>query len=334
VVHDGDGVAGPLDLIEKVGGQHDRAALGHHRQDQFTHLSHPGRVEPVHRLVQEEQLGVGQQARGDPQPLTHAHGVLRDPVVAAAGQADPLQRRPDAVPRGRLACRSQKPQVLPAREMGVEPGFVHDGADSSERRVAMPRDRVSEQGHRASIGAGQSQQHPDERGLAGAVRAEVAERRSPGDQELNTIHGNIRPETLDEPVGLHGPAAPGGQLAGGARKSRGDHPMPPVTAAASGSLAKSTMVMRRSPDPSKRRRETSITGPSRYVAGMYACDTEAGTSSARGQNLASPRRPSAGRRRIRPALDSATRPGDKPERRRPYGATCAKLYLGRATSST
>ena len=97
--------------------------------------------------------------------------------------------------------------------MAVEPGLVDDGADTSERRVAMPRDRVSEQGHRASIGARQSQQHSDERGLAGAVGAEVAERRSPRDQELNTVHGGFRPEALGEPVGLHGPAALVGQPA-------------------------------------------------------------------------------------------------------------------------
>jgi hypothetical protein len=74
------------------------------------------------------------------------------------------------------AARSRK--VLPAGEMVVEPGFVDDGADTSERRVAMSRHGVSEQGHRARIGAGQSQQNPDERGLAGAVGAEVAEPRS------------------------------------------------------------------------------------------------------------------------------------------------------------
>src|SRR5260370_20639344 len=91
--------------------------------------------------------------------------------------------------------------------MAVEPGLVDDGASTSERRVAMPRNRVSEQGHRAGIGAGQSQQQPDERGLAGAVRAEVTERGSPGDQQLDTVHGSVRPEALGEPVGLHGPAA-------------------------------------------------------------------------------------------------------------------------------
>ena len=101
-------------------------------------------------------------------------------LSAAMGQADALQRWPDAVPRGLFTCRSEKPQVLPAREMAVEPGLVDDGADTSQRRVAMPQHGVSEQGHRAGISTGQPQQDPDEGGLAGAVGAEVAERRSPG----------------------------------------------------------------------------------------------------------------------------------------------------------
>ena len=40
-------------------------------------------------------------------------------------------------------------------------------------------------------------------GLADAVGAEVAERGSPGDQELNAVHRGFRPEALGESVGLH-----------------------------------------------------------------------------------------------------------------------------------
>ena len=38
----------------------------------------------------------------------------QNPVFGALGQADALQYRPDAVPRGRFASRGEKPQVLPA----------------------------------------------------------------------------------------------------------------------------------------------------------------------------------------------------------------------------
>ena len=84
-VDDGDSVTGPFDLVEQVGGQHDGAALGHQRQDHVADPGYPGGVESVHRLVQNEQLRVSQQAGGDAQTLAHAHGVLRDPVVGAVG---------------------------------------------------------------------------------------------------------------------------------------------------------------------------------------------------------------------------------------------------------
>src|SRR5579862_3306298 len=145
--------------------------------------------------------------------------------------------------------------------MAVEPRLIDDGADTSERRVAMLRYRVAEQGHRAGIGAGQAEQYPDECRLAGAVGAEVAERRSPRDQELDTVHRDFRPEALGQPVGLHGPAGLAGHPGGVTRDSRGNH----------------------------RRRGRGIGGPSLGRALVYEhADTKTGTSTARGWSFASP----------------------------------------------
>ena len=176
-VHDGDSVHRSAQPRRGGGKKHDRAALGHHREDHVTHLGHSGRVEPVHRFVQQEQPGrpagtaappgAGASPASTPRPGRRPGGPGR------RAQARPMRPAPPRVPRPEAAGSA-------CREMAVEPGFVDDGADTSERRVAMPRDRVSEQGHRASIGAGQSQQHPDERGLA-ARRWGRGSRRSPGE---------------------------------------------------------------------------------------------------------------------------------------------------------
>ena len=64
---------------------------------------------------------------------------------------------------------------------------------------------VAEQLHGAGVGMGQPEQHPDEGGLAGAVRAQVAEGAAPGDQELDAVHGDVLAEPLGQPVGLDGP---------------------------------------------------------------------------------------------------------------------------------
>jgi hypothetical protein len=54
--------------------------------------------------------------------------------------ADPLERRPDAVARRRLAGGGQDLEVLPPGQMAVEPGLVDDGPDPGQRRGAVPGD--------------------------------------------------------------------------------------------------------------------------------------------------------------------------------------------------
>ena len=65
-------VAGLLDLVEQVRGQQHGAPLGDQLADQVAHLEDAGRVEPVHRLVEDQQLRVGQQAARDAEALAHA----------------------------------------------------------------------------------------------------------------------------------------------------------------------------------------------------------------------------------------------------------------------
>jgi len=73
VVDDGDRVARALDLVEEVRGEHHGATFAHERQDHVAHLVHASRVEPVHRLVQDQELRVSEETSGDPEALSHAH---------------------------------------------------------------------------------------------------------------------------------------------------------------------------------------------------------------------------------------------------------------------
>ena len=139
-----------------MGGQHHRATLGHQREDHLAHVLHTGWVEPIHRLVQDEQLGVPDQAGRYAEALAHAHRVLRHPVIGALQDAHPFERWPDPFPCRRLAGGGENLKVLPASQMAVKPGLVDDGPYSCQGLVAMPRNRVSQQGHRAGVGVGQS----------------------------------------------------------------------------------------------------------------------------------------------------------------------------------
>ena len=173
--------------------------------DHVADVEHPTGVEAVHRLVEDQQLRIPEEAGGDAQALAHAHGVLRHLVVGAVQDAHTLERRLDAALGRRLARRRQDLQVLAAGQVAVEAGLVDDGADAGEGQVAMPGDLVAEEGHGAGVRVGQAEQHPDQRRLAGAVGAEVAEGAAAGHEQFDVVHGDVLAETLRQPVGLDGP---------------------------------------------------------------------------------------------------------------------------------
>ncbi len=81
--------------------------------------------------------------------------------------------------RSARRCSSRPPRSLPSRSMAsppVSPGHSahiagHVGEPAVQRHHVVPR-VAAEQLHAAAVGLQQAQQHPDRRGLAGAVRAE------------------------------------------------------------------------------------------------------------------------------------------------------------------
>ena len=81
------------------------------------HLADAGRVEPVGRLVEDAQLGVGQQRRGDAEALLHPERVGAHEVVGAVGEPDGLEHLGD--PRARQAAEPrQHLEVAPPESVG------------------------------------------------------------------------------------------------------------------------------------------------------------------------------------------------------------------------
>ena len=64
------------------------------------HLAGALRVQPVGRLVQDQQLPRREQGGGEGQPLAHAQRVRPVPLAGRGEQPDPLQRRVDPRPGG------------------------------------------------------------------------------------------------------------------------------------------------------------------------------------------------------------------------------------------
>ena len=202
MVDDRHRIAGAFHLVQQVRRQHDRSPLLDQAPDHLPHLVHPGRVEPVHRLVQDQELRVTEQARGHPQALAHAHRVTRHFVAGSAGQADPGQRRRDPAVRVAAPGRGQQAEVLLPGQVRVEARLVDDRADPGEGPPALRRDRAAEQGHRAAGGPGEAEQGADQRGLARTVRPQVAEGGAARDEQLDLVDGDVGPEPFREAVGL------------------------------------------------------------------------------------------------------------------------------------
>ena len=89
-------VADLLDLVEEVGGEEYRSAFRDEAADHVAELVDAGRVEPVRRLVEDQQLRVGEQAASDAESLAHPERVALHALVRAVGEPDAGERAVDA----------------------------------------------------------------------------------------------------------------------------------------------------------------------------------------------------------------------------------------------
>ncbi len=111
-VDDADDVSQLLDLRQDVAGDEDRLALRGQRAQGLAHGDDASRVEAVGRLVEQEQLRIGQQGRGDAQPLLHAQRVTAGLVPTPLGQAHQAQHLVHARGRDSRARGGQRTQVV------------------------------------------------------------------------------------------------------------------------------------------------------------------------------------------------------------------------------
>ena len=92
-----------------------------------------GRVEPVGRFVEDQQLRVGEQAAGDSEPLAHSERVALDALVGAVREACPGEGAVDSAVRLGPTRRGDDLEVLATGEEAVEAGLLDDRADARER---------------------------------------------------------------------------------------------------------------------------------------------------------------------------------------------------------
>jgi hypothetical protein len=155
-------------------------------------LAGADRVDPDGRLVQEQHLGLVQQAAGDVQPLPHPPRVALDALLLPAGQPRELQQLADArlLLAGRHAVQlGEVAQVVQPGEPFVEPAVAAEHvADLAPHRSGVLDDVVPEHPGRAGGRQQQRDEHLDRRGLARTVGPEQPEQLAALDGEVDPPH--------------------------------------------------------------------------------------------------------------------------------------------------
>ena len=179
-------VDGLRDLCEHVARDEHGPLPGGERAQEVAQPAHAFRVEPVCRLVEDQQLGVAEQRGGEPEPLAHAERVPLDAAASRRVELDQPQHLLDPRVAADPTARAERAQVVAARAARVEVGRLEHRADPQrgplERRVGLAEDERAAARRRR-----EPEQHPQRRRLAGAVRAEEAGDRARLEREREIV---------------------------------------------------------------------------------------------------------------------------------------------------
>ena len=122
-------VADGLDLGELVRGDEDGPPTPTKIAQQLADLHDAGGVEAVRRLVEDQQLGVGQQRCGDAEALLHAEREPLDRLPVPAGQADLRDDRVHPLER-QVTEPGERHEIGAGREPRDERRALDEGPDS------------------------------------------------------------------------------------------------------------------------------------------------------------------------------------------------------------
>jgi hypothetical protein len=156
------------------------------------------RIEPVCRLVQDQERRIFEQRRGDAESLLHAERICLDEIVGPLGEPDSLQ---DLV-RGAGTDPVDTPEQLqvPASRKARKEERSLDDRPHTPRSGRQPGGKIgAEHAEPSRAGTDEAEETPDRRRLARAVRPEEAEDASLGDVEVEAVQGE-RALPADAPI--------------------------------------------------------------------------------------------------------------------------------------
>ena len=177
------------DLCEHVAREQHRAAGGREVAQRVTEPADAVGVEPVGRLVEDEDLGLAEQRACEAEALAHALRETADAALGRVREADLFEHLEDA--RSRNAHRaSQNREMTDRRTSGMPDMSVEQGADEAAG-VGQVAVAGGAEERRARRGLDEPEQCAERRRLAGAVRAEEADDRAALHREADVQDGLV-----------------------------------------------------------------------------------------------------------------------------------------------
>ena len=172
--HEHDAVA-LRQVLDRVRGEHDRRRLVGEPAQAGDQLRARDRVQPGRRLVEEEDVRIGEQLGGDAGPLALAAAQRADSDLGLIGQVHGLEGVTDrAVDLGR-AGRRREPQLrgvaerASERQIGVDDVVLRDVAEHAAERPHVGVQVHAIEAHRPRRRRGDAGDGLQQRGLAGAA---------------------------------------------------------------------------------------------------------------------------------------------------------------------
>jgi hypothetical protein len=188
-----------LHLGQQVTGDQHRPTLGGLAAQQLPQPGHPVRVQAVGRLIQQQRPRLGQQRRGQPEPLGHAKREPACPAVCHRAQPNLLQHLVHPPVRDARGGR-QHPQVVAGAATRMQRSGLQHGPDHAHRAGQLTVGPPLEQ--RAATAADQAEHQVQGGRLAGAVRPQQAGHLARLDRERPVVHGQRATEPLGQSAGL------------------------------------------------------------------------------------------------------------------------------------
>ena len=231
VAQHGDAVRDLRNLVQLVGDQDGRDALGAQADQQVQQRRAVALVEARGRLVEDQQADLLRQRLRDLHQLLLADAEVAHDRVRRLVKSHLGQQRPGPVVHGAAVDhaeprgRAGQEDVLSDGHQRDEREFLVDDDDAQRLGVVnaaeLPLDAVVDDGALVAAGRVDAAQHLHQRGLAGAVLADEGVYLAPAHRQVHVLQRGNRAEPLGDPAHRQNVGRAG--LARGRRGQRGGH---------------------------------------------------------------------------------------------------------------